>query len=88
MIKVSATYVPQQLMDIHQKHQMAGTNISHTEDFEWENFQHPLYSLNLAPFDFHAFLQLKTESGCWHLANEKSLHAVVDAFKKNRQFMV
>ncbi len=46
-----------------------------------------LITLGIPPSDlahsgFHAFLQLKTESGGWNFANEKSLHEAVHPLKK------
>jgi hypothetical protein len=40
--------------------------------FGWEQFQHPPYSPDLAPSDFHVFLNLETFLGGWwfHDANK------------------
>ncbi len=52
------------------------------KDFKWEIFDHPPYSPNLAPSNFHAFPQLKTKFEGLHFTNEKIFHAAVNALKK------
>jgi histone-lysine N-methyltransferase SETMAR len=37
----------------------------------WEQFDHPPYSPDLAPSDFHVFLHLKTFLGDWRFLGEK-----------------
>jgi hypothetical protein len=38
--------------------------------FGWEQFDHPPYSSDLAPSDFHVFLHLKTSLGGWRFHDE------------------
>ena len=50
------------------------------QEFNWEVFNHPPYSLDLAPSDFHLFLHLKNflSSQCQHLQKDRDeCHTVV-----------
>jgi hypothetical protein len=38
--------------------------------FGWEQFDHPPYSPDLVPSDFHVFLHLKTFLGCRHFHDD------------------
>jgi hypothetical protein len=44
--------------------------------FGWEQFDHPPYSPDLAPSDFHVFLHLKTFLGGWWFHDDKVNEAV------------
>jgi histone-lysine N-methyltransferase SETMAR len=48
----------------------------HTATFGWEQFDHPPYSLDLAPSDFHVFLHLKTYVGGRQFHDDKVQEAV------------
>ncbi|KAK7871090.1 hypothetical protein R5R35_010454 [Gryllus longicercus] len=41
----------------------AGVTQSLIRQFHWEHFDHPPYSLDLAPSDYHLFLHMKRELG-------------------------
>ncbi|GBM02173.1 Mariner Mos1 transposase [Araneus ventricosus] len=41
----------------------AGVNQNLMQQFDWEQFDHPPYSPDLAPSDYHLFLNLKREFG-------------------------
>jgi hypothetical protein len=43
------------------------------EYFNWELFDHPPYSLDLAPRDYHLFTYLKNCLGSQHLNNNEEL---------------
>jgi histone-lysine N-methyltransferase SETMAR len=47
-----------------------------TATFGWEQFDHPLYSPDLASSDFHLFLHLKTFLGGRRLHNDEVKEAV------------
>jgi hypothetical protein len=44
--------------------------------FGWEQFDHPLYSPDLAPRDFHVFLHLKSFLGGWRFHDDKVKEAI------------
>ena len=49
------------------------------DEFPWDTFDHPPYSLDLAPSDFHLFLKMKEHlAGKQHADDEDLQHAVVD----------
>jgi hypothetical protein len=43
------------------------------EHFNWELFDHPLYSPDLAPSDYHLFTYLKNWFGSQHFSNNEEL---------------
>jgi histone-lysine N-methyltransferase SETMAR len=47
-----------------------------TAKFGWEQFDHPPYSLDLMPSDFHVFLHLKTFLGGWLFHDDEVKEAV------------
>ena len=49
------------------------------DEFHWDTFDHPPYSPDLAPSDFHLFLKMKEHlAGKRHADDEDLQHAVVD----------
>ena len=48
------------------------------EEFHWDTFDHPPYSPDLAPSDFHLFLKMKEHLAGKHADDEDLQHAVVD----------
>ena len=49
------------------------------DEFHWDTFDHPPYSSDLAPSDFHLFLKMKEHlAGKRHADDEDLQHAVVD----------
>ena len=49
------------------------------DEFHWDTFDHPPYSPDLAPLDFHLFLKMKEDlAGKRHADYEDLQHAVVD----------
>ena len=49
------------------------------DEFHWDTFDHPTYSPDLAPSDFHLFLKMKEHlAGKRHADDEDLQHAVVD----------
>ena len=49
------------------------------DEFHWDTFDHPPYSPELAPLDFHLFLKMKEHlAGKRHAEDEDLQHAVVD----------
>ena len=48
------------------------------DEFHWDTFNHPPYSLDQAPSDFHLFLKMEHLAGKRHADDEDLLHAVVD----------
>ena len=49
------------------------------DEFHWDTFDHPPYSPDLAPLDFHLFLKMKEHlAGKRHSDDEDLQHAVVD----------
>ncbi|PNF32050.1 hypothetical protein B7P43_G05731 [Cryptotermes secundus] len=56
--KLCARWVPKQLTPGHKTVHGVSIHISAVE-FSWEVFNHPSYSPDLAPSDFHLFLHLK-----------------------------
>ena len=49
------------------------------DEFHWGTFDHPPYSPDLAPSDFHLFLKMKEHlAGKRHADDEDLQHAVVD----------
>jgi histone-lysine N-methyltransferase SETMAR len=45
--------------------------------FGWEQFDHPPYSPDLAPSDFHVFLHLKTFLGGWLFHDDEIKEAII-----------
>ncbi len=56
------------------------------KDFHWDQFEHPPYSLNLMPSDYHLFYRLKEELGgqCFQ-TQEELLLAVANICTKLRK---
>ena len=56
--------------------------LSHTllrDEFHWDTFDHPPYSPDLAPSNFHLFLKMKEHlTGKRHADDDDLQHAVVD----------
>ncbi|XKL62031.1 hypothetical protein PGB90_001864 [Kerria lacca] len=52
------------------------------QQFGWTIFDHPAYSPDLAPSDFHLFTKLKTELGGTHFQNDEELKTTVHEFFK------
>ena len=49
------------------------------DEFHWDTFDHPPYSPELAPLDFHLFLKMKEHlAGKRHAYDEDLQHAIVD----------
>jgi hypothetical protein len=48
--------------------------------FGWEQFDHPPYSPDLAPSDFHVFLHLKTFLGGWWFHDDKVVKEAVNTW--------
>jgi histone-lysine N-methyltransferase SETMAR len=46
--------------------------------FGWEQFNHPPYSPDLAPSDFHVFLHLKTFLGGWWFRDNNKVKEAVN----------
>jgi histone-lysine N-methyltransferase SETMAR len=46
----------------------------------WEQFNHPPYSPDLGPSDFHLSLHLKSFPACWRFHNNKIKEAVTTCF--------
>ncbi|GBM12380.1 hypothetical protein AVEN_211565-1 [Araneus ventricosus] len=67
------------LKDIGRPHTAAVTQ-ELLDQFGWEIFDHPPYSPDLAPSDFHFFLQLKEFLGCKGLGSDEELEKAVTAW--------
>ena len=48
------------------------------DEFHWDTFDHPPYSPDLAPSDFHLFLKMKEHLAGKRHADDDLQHAVVD----------
>jgi histone-lysine N-methyltransferase SETMAR len=48
--------------------------------FGWKQFDHPPYSPDLAPSDFHVFLHLKTFLGGWQFYDKNEVKEVVNTW--------
>ena len=48
------------------------------DEFHWDTFDHPPYSPDLTPSDFHLFLRMEHLAGKRHADDEDLQHAVVD----------
>jgi histone-lysine N-methyltransferase SETMAR len=62
-------------------HTAAHTRALH-EQFGWEIFEHPPYSTNLAPSDYHLFLHLKNFLGGQSLGSDQATTYVVQDWLK------
>ncbi|GBM20652.1 hypothetical protein AVEN_230238-1 [Araneus ventricosus] len=52
--------------------------------FKWDVFQHPPYSLDLAPSDFHLFTAMKKWLGGQHFADDEELKNAVTHWLKSQ----
>ena len=57
-------------------HTARGTQVL-LQTFHWDRLEHPLYSSDLVPSDFHLFRLLKKHLGGCHLANDDAVIQVV-----------
>jgi hypothetical protein len=48
--------------------------------FRWEQFDHPPFSRDLAPSDFHVFLHLKTFRGGWRFHDDDEVKEDVNTW--------
>jgi histone-lysine N-methyltransferase SETMAR len=66
------------LHDNARPHTAAATRLIVT--FGWEQFNHPPYSSDLAPSDFHVFLHLKTFLGGWQFHDDNDVKEAVNTW--------
>jgi hypothetical protein len=52
----------------------------HIATFRWEKFDHPSYSPDLAPSDFHVFLHLKNFLGGLRFRDDNEVYEAVNTW--------